>query len=151
MPRAACLAGAVLALAIAAPAFAHPERHAFFPDGSVVKVPTHRSSASQVLTVCTKDSKARIKRSFKGTSKALVRKRKLRLRQLRRCGFRNTQAAVNKARNGAIIRIMPGAGRHGDRDLRRRRRHRPRQLDLRQLARRGEAALRPGGVPRRAR
>lgn len=48
---------AVLVLALAAPAaFAHPERHAFFPDGSVGKVPKFRSNADQVLYVCKKDS-----------------------------------------------------------------------------------------------
>ena len=44
---------------------------------------------------------------------------------------------------------VPGPGRHRHRHLRRQRQHRPRQLHLRQLARRHQAALRPGGVPRR--
>src|SRR5215217_2609043 len=85
---------------------AHPERHAFFPDGNVGSVPKVRGKAEQVLTVCKKNSKKLIKRSFKG--RKLTKKRNLRLRQLKRCRFRHIQAAVNRARNGAIIRIMPG-------------------------------------------
>ena len=85
---------------------AHPERHAFFPDGSVGAVPPVRTKSDQILTVCKRNSKKLIKRSFKG--KKLAKKRKLRLRQLKKCRFRNIQAAVNAAHNGAIIRIMPG-------------------------------------------
>jgi hypothetical protein len=97
-----------LTLAVAAPAVGHPERHAFFPDGSVGKVPGYRLKAKQILTVCKRDSRARIKRSFAGKTPHLKKKRRLRLRQLKRCRFRNIQAAVNRARNGAIIRVMPG-------------------------------------------
>ena len=85
---------------------AHPERHAFFPDGSVGAVPPVRAKSDQILTVCKANSKALIKRSFKG--KKLTKKRNLRLRQLKKCRFRHIQSAVNAARNGAIIRIMPG-------------------------------------------
>ncbi|HEX5621470.1 MAG TPA: hypothetical protein VFX51_23805 [Solirubrobacteraceae bacterium] len=99
---------AVLILVLAAPvAFAHAERHAFFPDGSVGAVPKFRSKADQVLYVCKKSSAKRIKRSFRGHLK-LKRKR---LRQLKRCHYRHIQAAVNAAHNGAIIRIMPGVYR----------------------------------------
>jgi hypothetical protein len=110
MLRAGLGIGAVMAMLLvpAGSAVAHPERHAFFPDGSVGEVPKVRSSADQVLTVCKPNSKKLIKRSFKGKSKKLTKKRKLRLRQLEKCRFRHIQAAVNKARNGAIIRIMPG-------------------------------------------
>src|SRR5215213_9572579 len=99
---------AVAVLVLAAPiAIAHPERHAFFPDGSVGAVPKYRKSAGQVLYVCKKHSAKRIRRAFRHHSK-LKRKR---LRQLRRCRYRHIQAAVNAARNGAIIRIMPGVYR----------------------------------------
>src|SRR3954452_152416 len=99
---------AVLLLALAAPAAsAHPERHAFFPDGRTGAVPQLRSTADQVLIVCKKDSARRIKRAFRGHPRLKAK----RLRQLRRCHFRNIQAAVNRARNGAIIRIMPGVYR----------------------------------------
>jgi hypothetical protein len=108
MLRAGLGIGALMAmlLALAGGAAAHPERHAFFPDGSVGSVPKVRAKAAQILTVCKPSSKKLIKRSFKG--KKLTKKRNLRLRQLKKCRFRHIQAAVNKARNGAIIRIMPG-------------------------------------------
>ena len=100
--------GAVLTvlLVLVGTAAAHPERNAFFPDGSTGEVPKYRGKAAQVLTVCKANSKKLIKRSFAG--KTFSKKRKLRLRQLEKCRFRHVQAAVNKARNGAIIRIMPG-------------------------------------------
>src|SRR5215216_6025388 len=99
---------ALVILAVAAPAaLAHPERHAFFPDGSVGAVPKYRTTAGQVLVVCKKDSAKRIRRSFRHRPKL----RRKRLRQLKRCRFRHVQAAVNRARNGAIISIMPGVYR----------------------------------------
>ena len=101
------LAMLALGLLAAPAALAHPERHAYFPDGSTGAVPKHRSTADQVLIVCKKDSAKRIRRSFRGRPK-LKRKR---LRQLDRCRYRHIQAAVNAARNGAIIRIMPGVYR----------------------------------------
>ena len=97
---------AVLMLALVVPAaLAHPERQAHFPDGSVGAVPKYRKSADQILTVCKRDSAKRIRRAFAGQ---LERRR---LRELKRCGFNHIQAAVNAARNGAIIRIMPGVYR----------------------------------------
>ena len=108
MLRAGLGIGAVMVMLLVAvgTAGAHPERSTFFPDGNVGSVPKVRGKADQILTVCKKNSKKLIKRSFKG--KQRTKKRNLRLRQLKRCRFRNIQAAVNKARNGAIIRIMPG-------------------------------------------
>ena len=93
-------------LALTAPvALAHPERAAHFPDGSVGAVPKYRKTADQILTVCKRDSAKRIRRVFSG------RLEKRRLRQLKRCEYRHIQAAVDAARNGAIIRIMPGVYR----------------------------------------
>jgi hypothetical protein len=102
------LLASVVVLAVAAPAaLAHPERQAHFPEGSVGAVPKYRSTGEQVLVVCKGDSARRIRRTFSG---ALEDRR---LRQLSRCRFRHIQAAVNRARNGAIIRIMPGVYREG--------------------------------------
>jgi hypothetical protein len=102
MNRCAAVAVLAAALLLAPAAFAHPERQAFFPDGSVGAVPKYRSTGEQVLTVCKRDSARRIRRAFKG------RLEKRRLRQLRRCEFEHVQAAVNAAASNAIIRIMPG-------------------------------------------
>jgi hypothetical protein len=97
---------ALVLIAVAAPAaVAHPERQAHFPDGSVGAVPEYRSTADQILTVCKRDSAKRIRRAFEG------RLEQRRLRQLERCRFRHIQAAVDAARNGAIVRIMPGVYR----------------------------------------
>jgi hypothetical protein len=114
MGRGAILAAGLLALALAvsAPtAVAHPERHAFFPNGDTGAVPAYRTHAKQVVYVCKKDSAQRIRRAFRGRSPARRALRRERLRQLRRCHLRNIQTAVDRARSGAIIRIMPGVYR----------------------------------------
>src|ERR1044071_2771438 len=81
---------ALALLALAAPAaLGHPERHAFFPDGSVGAVPKHRKTADQVIYVCKKDSAKRVRRSFRHQPTMRAR----RLRQLERCQPRNIQAA----------------------------------------------------------
>jgi hypothetical protein len=105
------LAGILMALTAAPVAFAHPERHAFFPDGSLGSVPNHRTTAAQIIYVCKKDSAKRIRRVFRGTDAKSRTLRKQRLRQLKRCRTDQIQTAVNRARNGAIIRIMPGVYR----------------------------------------
>src|SRR5919106_650444 len=102
--RTTLLAALIIAL-VAPAALAHPERQAHFPDGSVGAVPKYRKTAEQILTVCKRDSARRIRRTFDG---GLEQRR---LRQLKKCRFRHIQAAVNAARNGAIIRIMPGVYR----------------------------------------
>ena len=149
MLRAGLGIGAVMVMLLVAvgTAGAHPERSTFFPDGNVGSVPKVRGKADQILTVCKRNSKKLIKRSFKG--KQRTKKRNLRLRQLKRCRFRHIQAAVNKARNGAIIRIMPGlykeepSRRNPEPDprcaerLRRDRRRHPRLGRLRQERRAG--------------
>src|ERR1043165_5563248 len=99
---------ALALLALAAPAaLGHPERHAFFPDGSVGAVPKHRKTADQVIYVCKKDSAKRVRRSFRDQPKLRDR----RLQQLKSCHTRDIQAAVNEANSGAIIRIFPGVYR----------------------------------------
>ena len=99
---------AVVVLAVAAPAaLAHPERKAYFPDGSVGAVPELRETAGQVLTVCKDDSADRIRQSFADQPEVMA----TRLQQLESCGFQHIQAAVDAASNGAIIRVMPGVYR----------------------------------------
>src|SRR5688572_31245188 len=56
---------AAVVLAVAAPAaLAHPERKAYFPDGSVGAVPELRETADLVLTVCKQDSADCIRQSY---------------------------------------------------------------------------------------
>jgi hypothetical protein len=99
---------AAVVLAVAAPAaLAHPERKAYFPDGSVGAVPELRETADLVLTVCKEDSADRIRQSFADQPELMA----TRLQQLEACGFQHIQAAVDAAHNGAIIRVMPGVYR----------------------------------------
>jgi len=97
------LAGLLAAAVLAPAAFAHPERTAHFPDGSVGAVPAYRTSGGQRLVVCKPDSAQRIKRIFNS-----ARKERRHLRLVGKCRFRNIQAAVNAARNDARIQILPG-------------------------------------------
>lgn len=88
-------------LALPALASGHAERATFYPDHAAGRVPA-RDTSRPDLIVCKKGSRAKIKQEFKG------RRRKARLRLLGRCRFRDIQAAVNKARTGDRIAVMPG-------------------------------------------
>ena len=99
------LAGVLAAALFAPAAFAHPERQAFFPDGSQGSVPQYRTKGGKRIVVCKPSSAAKIRRTFKGK-----RERK-RLRLVRKCRFRNIQAAVNAASSNARIQILPGVYR----------------------------------------
>lgn len=107
-------AALVLALMLlpAAPASAHPERTTFFPDWKKGERPTYRTNKSpspgRMLTVCRPDSGQRIATIYKGRSAAEKRKRRLRLRQNKTCRFKEIQAAIDAAKSGDRIRIMPG-------------------------------------------
>lgn len=101
-----------LLLALPAIATAHPERTTFFPDASKGSVPTLRNSGP-ALYVCKGTAKQgetrrKIRRYFKGTDTKTKRLRRQRLRQLRRCRFHHIQAAIDAARSGDRIRILPG-------------------------------------------
>src|SRR4051812_29133817 len=100
---AALLLGVALAAAYAATSLGHPERATTFPNRHFGGVPRYRTTGPQ-LVVCRPDSAARIRRSFAGRP-GLVRAR---LRLLSHCRFRNLQAAVNKARTGYRIALLPG-------------------------------------------
>ena len=96
------IALAVLVCIAAVPALsgAHPERTTVFPELGG-KVPKVRHSGKAIF-VCNKGSESRIKRAFSGAMK------KQRLRQLRRCKHRTIQSAIDDAKSGYRIRILPG-------------------------------------------
>lgn len=96
------IAIAALACAVALPALsgAHPERTTVFPKLGG-KVPKVRHSGKAIY-VCNKGSERRIKRSFSGAME------QRRLRQLDRCKHHNVQAAIDDAKSGYRIRILPG-------------------------------------------
>lgn len=102
----ALLTGGALLLA---GAWAHPERSTQFPDantcfgGPPCAVPAVRHKGPS-LVVCKADSRKRVRRIFRHRP---ARRRKA-MRNLRRCHLRNIQTAVNRARNGTRILVMPG-------------------------------------------
>ncbi len=87
-------------VALASSAQAHEERASTWPTypGSV---PQFRSSGRSEV-VCKPDSRVRILHKTHGAT------RRLNLRLLKRCRFRDIQRAVNLARNGTRILILPG-------------------------------------------
>jgi hypothetical protein len=99
-----CVALTATAL-LAAPARAHKERPAQFPDGTGA-VPTARKLvASPRLVVCKPDSARRIAK----LPRAL---RPVNYRLLKECRFRHVQAAVNAVRQrGTTIYLLPGVYR----------------------------------------
>ena len=102
------LRGTVAALAIAmlAPALAvaHPERLTAFTWPVTGQVPTYRTSGPSNV-VCKPNSGKLLRKEFKG---AALRKRQ---RLLKRCAFHDIQAAINKAKSGYRIMILPGVYR----------------------------------------
>src|SRR3979409_2741962 len=103
--RGALLAGALLAIVLLLPASggAHPERITKFPYPQPGSVPAARSTGPAIV-VCQRDSLSRLKRIF-GTNRRALRPR---LQALRRCHFRSLQSAVNAAKSGDRILLLPG-------------------------------------------
>lgn len=104
--RRGVLSTTAVLLACALPAgdaFGHAERPSFFPAPSGRAVPTYPGASLRGLVVCRPDSGARIRRNVR---RRWARKQNLAL--LRRCRFDSIQAAVDAARNGDRIRILPG-------------------------------------------
>jgi hypothetical protein len=89
-------------LLLAASALGHPERPTFYPDPGQGTFPEHRKSGP-ARVVCKPDSQRRIVRRVKNRK---LRARNLKL--LRTCRYRHIQEAVNAARNGDRILILPG-------------------------------------------
>jgi hypothetical protein len=99
----------VLAL-LPALASGHAERATYFPDASKGERPTHRTGGPSRV-VCKKNSAQLVKRSWKGKTGFPKRRRAYLLRVLKRCKYRNIQGAVNAAKSGERILIMPGVYR----------------------------------------
>jgi hypothetical protein len=98
------------ALALPAVAAGHAERATFYPDRSIGGVPKWRTKGPSRV-VCKSDSKKRIKKIFAGKGRKTTKTRKLRLKQLKRCRYRHIQQAVDAAKSGDRILIMPGVYR----------------------------------------
>lgn len=92
------------AVALPALALGHAERPMAFPDPAEGEVPKYRTAGPKKV-VCKGDSGRRVRRAFDGPAE------ERRLRLLDHCRFRNVQAAVDRARSGDRIMIMPGVYR----------------------------------------
>ncbi|MGZ8649100.1 MAG: right-handed parallel beta-helix repeat-containing protein, partial [Solirubrobacteraceae bacterium] len=109
MRRVLVLVVGIVALCVgASSALAHPERSTQYPDASKGAVPKYRQGGP-ARVVCKTSSRARINRIYKGNSRRTLRRK--RLRQLRECKYRHIQAAVDAAKSGDRILIMPGVYR----------------------------------------
>ncbi|MEA2347238.1 MAG: hypothetical protein QOG62_1025 [Thermoleophilaceae bacterium] len=93
--------GVAVAGLVPAVALSHPERTTKFPDPAVTKVPKYRTTGP-LLVVCKDNSDTLLKREFGG------KKLKDRLDTLDRCKYSDIQAAINDAKSGYRIQIMPG-------------------------------------------
>jgi hypothetical protein len=99
------LGALTLLLAIGAgSAYGHAERLSYYPNHKLGKVPKYRTTG-KALVVCKRDSRQRIRRLLKGKAE----RRNLAL--LEKCRYRHIQAAVNAARSGYRILILPGVYR----------------------------------------
>ncbi|HEY1275393.1 MAG TPA: right-handed parallel beta-helix repeat-containing protein [Thermoleophilaceae bacterium] len=101
------MAGAVALMAMAvvtAVAYGHAERLSYYPDYKLGKVPKYRKSGP-ARVVCKSDSGRRIRRQLHGKA------RKHNLALLKRCRYRHIQQAVNAAKSGDRILILPGVYR----------------------------------------
>jgi hypothetical protein len=89
----------------------HAERQTHFPDASKGERPSYRSNGPSRV-VCKPDSAERIASVWAGRSSERVRIRRKRLAILKkRCRYEHIQAAVNDAKSGERILIMPGVYR----------------------------------------
>jgi hypothetical protein len=106
-PRITLLATLLVALLAPAAALGHPERPSFYPDYKKGSVPKYRTTGP-ALVVCKADSKTRIAQIFKGKGPKNKKARKRQLALVKKCKFRNIQDAVEQAKTGYRILILPG-------------------------------------------
>jgi hypothetical protein len=100
------LTAIVATMLTATPAFAHEERPAVEPDGSG-HVPAYRATSSQTLLVC-KTDKADFEQRIAGFFPDLKARNETLFGQCVANGFRDIQAAVDAAHDGADILVLPG-------------------------------------------
>ncbi|WP_205695781.1 right-handed parallel beta-helix repeat-containing protein [Conexibacter sp. SYSU D00693] len=105
-----CALALLAALLLTATAQAHPERPTKFPDPNGATVPEVRTSGP-VLVVCNAGSGTAIKKVFKGKGRKTTKLRRQRLALLKKCRFKHIQAAVDAAKTGDRIQILPGTYR----------------------------------------
>ena len=111
----AALALLVLIAALPAAALGHAERESYYPAfdplaktfGPAFGAPPKYRRTGPTRVVCKPDSRARLRRAFRGRGRLL----RERLAELRRCRYRHIQAAVNAARSNERILVMPGVYR----------------------------------------
>ena len=102
------LPGALAALALLpAAASGHAERATFFVDPAKGSRPALRSTGP-ARVVCKGDSRVLIKKSWAGRSARHRHERRRLTKLLKRCRYRHIQQAVDAARTGDRIVILPG-------------------------------------------
>ena len=99
---------AVLALiAVAAgTAWGHAERPVEYPNPAAGSVPELRKTG-KAHVVCKRGSRRRLRSIYRGNKRVL----RARLRLVKRCRYRHIQSAVDAARNGHRILVLPGVYR----------------------------------------
>ena len=102
-PARPVLAAVAVALTLSGTAAAHPERITAFTFPATGHVPEYRAHGPSNV-VCKSNSRKLVKREFKGDRRLLKR----RLATLSRCRYHDIQAAINAAKSGYRILIMPG-------------------------------------------
>src|SRR5947209_7595340 len=100
-PLCAAVAALLVVLAVPAAASAHPERLTAFTFPVRGHVPVYRTTGPRNV-VCTKRSRANLRKEFKG------RALRSRLALLRRCRYHTIQSAIDHAKSGYRIQILPG-------------------------------------------
>ena len=107
MRRLALLLACLFAAVPAAVAVAHPERTTFFPDHTKGERPAYKNTGGKLI-VCQPDSRERINKIWSGDDEQTSFDRRLKLKQLARCKFDEVQEAVDAAKSGDRIWLMPG-------------------------------------------
>src|SRR3954452_14219732 len=108
--RATMLLAVAAVIAVPALSGAHPEHPTLFPtveQAKAGKVPAYRTTGPS-LVVCQRDSGTRIKQIFGAKKHPRSARLRRQLKLLKRCHYRSIQSAVNHAKSGYRIEILPG-------------------------------------------